>query len=92
VAEIQTKMGGFSHRDLNTADNRNVATIVDRVRDGTDLFGRKGELYDKVDNNGDVPSYISEQYAQNGKFRYLLSRDGEDAGFEDVATVNQKDV
>jgi beta-1,4-mannosyl-glycoprotein beta-1,4-N-acetylglucosaminyltransferase len=92
VAEMRTKMHSFSHQGWNTADNRDAHTLINRVRHGLDLFGRVGELYDRVDNNKDVPSFISEQYEQKGRFRYLLDRDGENAGFEDGATVNQHDV
>jgi beta-1,4-mannosyl-glycoprotein beta-1,4-N-acetylglucosaminyltransferase len=39
-----------------------------------------------------VPSYISEQYERKGRFGYLLNRDGQDAGFEDVKSVAEHDV
>jgi beta-1,4-mannosyl-glycoprotein beta-1,4-N-acetylglucosaminyltransferase len=45
------------------------------------------ELYDKIEDNKDVPSYITAQYEQKGRFRYLLDRDGEDAAFDDVSTA-----
>jgi beta-1,4-mannosyl-glycoprotein beta-1,4-N-acetylglucosaminyltransferase len=92
VAEMRTKMHSFSHQGWNTANNRDARNLINRVRLGLDLFGRAGELYDKVEKNEDVPSFISEQYEKKGRFRYLLDRDGEDAGFEDVATVDQHDV
>jgi len=92
VAEMRTKMHSFSHQGWNTADNRKLRTLIDRVRHGLDLFGRAGELYDKVEGNEDVPPYLSEQYRSKGRFRYLLDRDGEDAGFEDFETVTSHDV
>lgn len=92
VADMRTKMHSFSHQGWNTARNRDARTLIHRVRHGLDLFGRKGELYDRVERNQDVPSFISEQYEKQGRFRYLIDRDGEDAGFEDAATVNQQDV
>jgi len=92
VAEMHTKMSSFSHQGWNTAKNRDARTLIHRVRLGLDLFGREGQLYDRVERNKDVPSYISDQYEKKGRFRYLLDRDGEDAGFEDVATVNEQDV
>lgn len=87
VAEMHTKMHSFSHQGWNTAENRDSSTLIDRVRHGLDLFGRVDELYDKIQDNKDVPSYISAQYDQKGRFRYLLDRDGEDAGFDDVSTA-----
>ena len=89
---MRTKMHSFSHQGWNTANNRDSRTLVNRVRHGLDLFGRVGELYDRVELNGDVPPFIFEQYKQNGRFRYLLNRDGEDAGFEDGTTVIHHDM
>jgi beta-1,4-mannosyl-glycoprotein beta-1,4-N-acetylglucosaminyltransferase len=92
VAEMRTKMHSFSHQGWNTADNRELRTLINRVRHGLDLFGRAGEMYDKVEGNEDVPPYVSEQYRSKGRFKYLLDRDGKDAGFEDFETVTSHDV
>ncbi|KAH0280929.1 hypothetical protein KCU91_g636, partial [Aureobasidium melanogenum] len=69
----------------NTEENRDSRIMIDRVRHGLDLFGRADELYDRIEDNKDVPSYITAQYEQKGRFKYLLNRDGEDAGFDDVS-------
>ncbi|KAF2771458.1 hypothetical protein EJ03DRAFT_342215 [Teratosphaeria nubilosa] len=82
VAEMQAKMNSFSHSPLNTESNRDGATIVERVRIGLDLFGRPTEVYDRVENNQDVPGYIKHH---TQRFGYLLDRDGPNAGFTDVA-------
>ncbi|KAK6001622.1 hypothetical protein QM012_002953 [Aureobasidium pullulans] len=87
VAEMHTKMHSFSHQGWNTAENRDSRTLIDRVRQGLDLFGRADELYDRIEDNPDVPSFITAQFEQKGRFRYLLNRDGEDAGFDDVSTA-----
>jgi beta-1,4-mannosyl-glycoprotein beta-1,4-N-acetylglucosaminyltransferase len=84
VAEMQTKMHSFSHQELDTPENSNARAIVGRVRTGQDLFGRAGEVYDKLGRGQmDVPGYILEQNEKEGRFKHLLMRDGEDAGFED---------
>lgn len=83
VAEMQTKMESFSHQELNTPENRDADALVERVKQGLDLFGREGEFYDRVDENDDVPEYLKREYDENGRFAYLLNRDGEDAAFED---------
>lgn len=83
IAEFRTKMASFSHQGWNTRDNRNAATLVDRVRNGLDLYGRQGEYYDKVGDNQDVPNYILAAFARDQRFRYLLSRDAQNASFED---------
>ncbi|KAK4543506.1 hypothetical protein LTR36_005400 [Oleoguttula mirabilis] len=81
VKEMQTKMESFSHSPWNTAENKDPHTVVERVRQGKDLFGREGEVYDRVDDNEDVPAYVVQH---RGVFGYLLDRDGETAGFTDA--------
>ncbi|KAF2165931.1 glycosyltransferase family 17 protein [Zasmidium cellare ATCC 36951] len=80
LAEMRAKMESFSHTPLNTAENRDEATMLERVRSGKDLFGREGQEYERVDNNRDVPTYVLERKAE---FEYLLDRDGKNAGFRD---------
>ena len=80
IKTVQTKLSSFSHTPWNTAINRDPQTIVARVRNGTDLFGRPEMLYDRVDGNMDVPEYILDHPR---RFRHLLDRDGEDAAFAD---------
>lgn len=81
IKEMQTKMSSFSHTPWNTKENREPKGLIERVRNGIDLFNRGGEVYDKIDGNPDVPKFILKNW-QN--YRYLLNRDGEDAAFEDV--------
>jgi len=81
VREMQRKMESFSHTSLDTAENRDPKTIIERVGGGRDLFGREDQLYERVVDNRDVPAYILQN---SGKFGYLLDRDGEHAGFTDV--------
>lgn len=80
VKEMQTKMESFSHSPWNTAENKDPKTMVERVRNGKDLFGREGEVYDRIGDNRDVPAYVVQH---KGTYGYLLDRDGEDAGFTD---------
>ncbi|SMQ54319.1 unnamed protein product [Zymoseptoria tritici ST99CH_3D7] len=80
LREVITKMNSFSHTPLNTPENRDRENIKDRVRNGKDLYGRRGERYQRVDNNHDVPQYVLEN---RQKYGYLLDRDGKTAGFED---------
>lgn len=80
LAEMRAKMESFSHTPLNTAENRDETTMLERVRHGEDLFGREGQNYERVDDNQDVPRYVLERKTE---FEYLLDRDGENAGFRD---------
>ncbi|TKA33741.1 hypothetical protein B0A50_00577 [Salinomyces thailandicus] len=80
ISEMQMKMTSFSHVPLNTAANRDPKRIVERVRKGEDLFGRAGEVFERIDDNRDVPNYILQNRRE---FGYLLDRDGEGAAFSD---------
>ncbi|KAK4954246.1 hypothetical protein LTR10_007676 [Elasticomyces elasticus] len=91
IEEMRTKMQSFSHQPWNTAGNRDARVMMSRVRNGLDLFGREGEIYDRVEHNEDVPEYILSQNSESGKFKYLLNRDGEDAGFEDWNVTSNAD-
>lgn len=91
VEEMRNKMQSFSHQGWNTAGNRNASVMMDRVRNGKDLFGRKGEVYERIDDNQDVPEFILEQNRAMMRFRYMLTRDGESAGFDDWDTVTNDD-
>ncbi|UJO14314.1 hypothetical protein CLAFUW4_03766 [Fulvia fulva] len=83
VAEMRFKMNSFSHQPWNTPYCRELPVLTDRVRHGKDLFGREGENYDRAEGNRDVPAYALEQHEKEGRFKYMMTRDGEDAGFED---------
>lgn len=89
--EMRTRLHSLSHENWDTAENRNAGVMISRVREGKDLFGREGEVYDTVDpSDVNAPSYILEQNEAMGRFGYLLNRDGEDAGFEDRQSVSQE--
>ncbi len=70
---------------LNQEKYRDRTRIVDRVRKGKDLWDRKGELYQRIENNDDMPDLVREDKLTggNGRFGYLLNRDGSNAAFKD---------
>lgn len=88
VDEMRTKMHSFSHQGWNTAGNRDAETMIERVRLGLDLFGRADQVYERIESNQDVPTYILGQHQKDGRFGYLLDRDGIGAGFEDWDVVS----
>ena len=81
VGELLGKMASFSHTSMNAERFRAVERIVERVRAGRDLWDREGEVYDRVEGNGDVPGFLVEN---RERFGYMLDRDGPNAGFADV--------
>jgi beta-1,4-mannosyl-glycoprotein beta-1,4-N-acetylglucosaminyltransferase len=88
LKEMVTKMQSFSHTPLNTAENRDRENIKDRVRSGKDLYGRRSETYQRIENNHDLPQYILEN---RQKFWYMLDRDGKTAGFKDWNVSEEED-
>jgi beta-1,4-mannosyl-glycoprotein beta-1,4-N-acetylglucosaminyltransferase len=61
VSETVTKRNSSSHQGWNTAENRDLDTLVARVRGGTDFFARIDRRILRVDANADVTSYVVEQ-------------------------------
>jgi len=79
VQDMLNKMQSFSHTRLNQEAYRDRGRIVDRISRGQDLWDRPGEIYDRREDNQDVPEYIK----RKTRFGYLLDRNGPDAGFTD---------
>lgn len=73
-------MSSFSHVELNGQEFRDKEMIAERVRSGQGLWMRRGENYDRVDDNQDVPRYLKENME---RFEYMLDRDVANAGCVD---------
>lgn len=85
LREVLGKMGSFSHTSLNQEAFRNPSRIVDRVRNGMDLWDRKGQNYEKVDLNEDIPEILRND---RQRWKYMLNRDAPNAEFEDFQAVS----
>ncbi|SPN96521.1 related to beta-1,4-mannosyl-glycoprotein 4-beta-N-acetylglucosaminyltransferase [Cephalotrichum gorgonifer] len=79
LEELLDKMGSFSHTWMNRKKYRDPQRIVDRISQGRDIWDRKGEEFDRVEGNSDVPSFVLE----SERFRYLLGPGENGAVFED---------
>ncbi|KAK6064925.1 glycosyltransferase family 17 protein [Seiridium cupressi] len=80
IEELLTKMSSFSHQWMNQEVYRDRDRIAEHIRMGKDIWDRKSEHYDRIENNQDIPSILLDQ---QDKFSYLLNRDGPSAGFKD---------
>lgn len=80
VDEFLNKMASFSHGWMNRKEFRDRGRIADAVRDGRDVWGRTIDTFVRVDDNQDVPAVLLQEPE---RFRYMLNRDGETAGFTD---------
>jgi beta-1,4-mannosyl-glycoprotein beta-1,4-N-acetylglucosaminyltransferase len=79
LAEIVSKVQSFSHQEMNTPDFTDSRKILERVRNGKDLFAR-WDMF-RFENNVDVPEAVVKDPK---KWGFMLDRDGEEAGFEDA--------
>ncbi|KAL6912999.1 hypothetical protein FSHL1_010682 [Fusarium sambucinum] len=80
VDQFLNKMSSFSHAWMNRESFRDRDRIASAVRQGVDLWGRKIDTFTRVDNNIDLPECLLED---RERFRYIVDRDGETAGFTD---------
>lgn len=80
VDEFLNKMASFSHVWMNKNGYRDPARIASAVRTGRDLWGRWSDKFVRLEGNSDVPPLVQ---AEEERFRYMLNRDGENAGFID---------
>ncbi|RGP67493.1 hypothetical protein FLONG3_8484 [Fusarium longipes] len=80
VDQFLNKMASFSHAWMNHESFRDRHHIASAVRQGVDLWGRKEDTFTQIDDNVDLPECLLDD---RDRFRYMLDRDGETAGFID---------
>ena len=80
VDQMLNKMVSFSHTEWDKDENRRPDKVVQRVREGLDVFGRE-IVYERVPaEEMDYPAYLKEN---KDRFSWMLDRDGQNAGFVD---------
>ena len=80
MEQFLNKMASFSHAWMNRKGFRDRDRIAHAVRQGVDLWGRKQDTFTRIENNVDLPNCLLEEQE---RFRYMLDRDDETAGFAD---------
>ncbi|KAF4979883.1 hypothetical protein FZEAL_3994 [Fusarium zealandicum] len=80
IDQFLNKMASFSHEWMNGERFRDRDRIAGAVRQGVDLWGRKIDKFRRIEDNLDLPRCVLED---KERFRYMLNRDGETAGFTD---------
>ncbi|CAM1503064.1 Fc.00g078400.m01.CDS01 [Cosmosporella sp. VM-42] len=80
VHEFLNKMASFSHMWMNEPEYQDRDKIATAVREGKDLWGRRKDTFRRIENNTDVPRFLLEE---GERFKYMMNRDGETAGFTD---------
>lgn len=83
MSDMKNKITSFSHNGYNQPYFLDEQRLLQNVRMGRDLFERETEIFDRLDDNPDVPTYLKEN--QDGKYDYMLNRDPPNANFVDVS-------
>ena len=83
MADLKNKITSFSHKDFNQPYFLDTDRLLQVVRRGEDLFEREGQLYDRIDDNPDIPTYLRKEENRRN-FSYLLDRDPVNANFRDI--------
>ncbi|KAL8400578.1 hypothetical protein RB594_000830 [Gaeumannomyces avenae] len=78
VAEIVKKITSFSHTEMDRPEFKDPVKIVERVRNGRDMFERSNCT--RVEHNKDVPEFVANN---REKYGYMLDRDPPNANFID---------
>ena len=80
--DMVDKIQSFSHDNFNTPEMTDRAKILQRVRTGHDLFDRTDLIFDRVDNNREIPGFLLEPRNRD-RFAYLTNRDPPSGNFQD---------
>ncbi|KAH6680471.1 family 17 glycosyltransferase [Halenospora varia] len=87
VHEMVTKIKSFSHTEMDREEFTDRNKIVERVRNGRDMFDRDNEHYDRVEENLDVPDFMKRNPE---RYKYMLDRDPLNANFVDYSPEEAK--
>lgn len=82
LRDMINKIQSFSHDNYNTPEYIDRAKILQRVRSGHDLFDRGDLIYDRVDNNQNIPRFLLNPKSRK-RFAYLIDRDPPSGNFRD---------
>ncbi|KAF6805368.1 glycosyl transferase family 17 protein [Colletotrichum musicola] len=80
VEELAQKINSFSHSELNKPEFKDPNYIIEVARRGKDMFGRDDSIFDRIEDNHDVPDYVKRN---KDKFKFLLDRDPPNGNFRD---------
>ena len=82
MKDMKNKITSFSHKGYNQPYFLDEQRLLQNVRMGRDLFERETEIFDRVEDNPDLPTYLKANHG--GKYDYMLNRDPPNANFVDV--------
>ena len=82
MADMKNKITSFSHKGYNQPYFLDEQRLLQNVRMGKDIFERETEIFDRVDDNPDIPDFLKLDHEK--KYDYLLNRDPPNANFVDL--------
>ncbi|KAG0042403.1 hypothetical protein BGZ83_000500 [Gryganskiella cystojenkinii] len=89
ITQVISKVEAYSHFEHNQDRYKTRQWILDAVKEGRDLFERDLDKFVYVENNEDLPAYVSDHRKE---FSYMLQRHNmTNAGFLDVNPENPLD-
>ncbi len=84
IALVRSKLGSFSHTEVNTEEYRSLEHIIDRYRNGRDFFGRNGRVFERAKMNQTELPRIFKIPGQRERFMYMFNRSSmANVGFRD---------
>lgn len=83
MEDLKKKITSFSHKGYNQPYFLDSQRLLRHVRHGEDLFERESEIFDRVDDNPDIPFYLRKQENRE-KYAYMIDRDPANANFKDT--------
>lgn len=83
LAEVMGKITSFSHKAYNHPYILDPEKLLAKIKRGEDIFERRDQVFDRVDENMDVPGFLLRE-ENRASFGYMLDRDGAGAGFRDM--------
>jgi len=83
MEDLKNKITSFSHKGYNQPYFLETDRLLQNVRMGRDMFERERDVFDRVDDNPDVPAFLLRNESR-AKYAYLLDRDPSNANFQDL--------
>lgn len=83
LADLQNKIRSFSHNGYNQPYFLEEDRLLQKVTRGEDLFDRPDELYDRIDDNSDIPGVLQSKEGRQS-YAYMLDRDPPNGNFRDI--------
>ena len=83
MGELKNKIASAPRKDYKRPYSLDTRRILHRIHRGEDVFEEGKGLYNRVDDNPDIPAYLQKE-GNRQKFAYMIDRDPPNANFKDI--------